>query len=235
MSNLFALGHLPSQPAGETRSRREPIIVGEDKTYSLENLCIPSHYEDSLASILIPNGLILDRVEKMARDLRQDYGDAQIYMLCVLKGGQQFYADLINFLKRHHRYNNYTTVPYEADFIRVKSYEGDHSTGEVKISGTDLAGLRGKHVLVVEDIIDTGLTMTKLVAELEKYAPASVRVASLLEKRTDRSCGLYADYVGFSVPDFFVVGYCLDYNEVFRDLDHICIINERGKEKFANH
>lgn len=78
----------------------------------------------------------------------------------------------------------------------------------------------------------TGLTMSKLVPHLQQCGPASVRVASLLEKRTSRSCGYQADYVGFRIPDEFVVGYCLDYNEIYRDLNHICVINEAGIEKY---
>lgn len=77
-----------------------------------------------------------------------------------------------------------------------------------------------------------GLTMSKLVPHLQQCGPASVRVASLLEKRTSRSCGYQADYVGFRIPDEFVVGYCLDYNEIYRDLNHICVINEAGIEKY---
>jgi hypoxanthine phosphoribosyltransferase len=74
--------------------------------------------------------------------------------------------------------------------------------------------------------------MSKLVPHLQQCGPASVRVASLLEKRTSRSCGYQADYVGFRIPDEFVVGYCLDYNEIYRDLNHICVINEAGIEKY---
>ena len=85
---------------------------------------------------------------------------------------------------------------------RVKSYEGTDSTGTVTITGCELSALKGKHVLFVEDIIDTGLTMSKLIEYLNTYvAPASVRVASLLEKRTSKSCGFKADYAGFSIPD----------------------------------
>ena len=104
----------------------------------------------------------------------------------------------------------------------------------VTISGADLSELKDRHVILCEDIIDTGLTMTKLLPELQKYGPSSVKVASLLEKRTERSCGYKADYVGFSIPDAFVVGYCLDYNEVFRDLNHICVINNEGIAKYKD-
>lgn len=85
----------------------------------------------------------------------------------------------------------------------------------------------------MEDIIDTGKTMVQLLAKLKQYSPESVKVASLLIKKTPLSNGYIPDYVGFAIPNAFVVGYALDYNEYFRDLDHICVISEHGKEKYA--
>ncbi len=93
--------------------------------------------------------------------------------------------------------------------------------------------LKGKNVLIVEDIIDTGRTMQRLLATLNKHEPKSVTVACLLRKRTPLSDGYAPHYVGFEIPDNFVVGYALDYNEYFRDLGHICAINEHGKEKYS--
>ena len=95
--------------------------------------------------------------------------------------------------------------------------------------------LAGRDLIIVEDIIDTGLTMTRLIPELQKSSPRSIAVAALLEKRTHKSCGFKAEYVGFSVPDAFVVGYNLDYNEAFREMPHICIINGEGISHFESH
>lgn len=97
----------------------------------------------------------------------------------------------------------------------------------------DLAILKGKNVLIVEDIIDTGRTMQRLLATLAKYEPKSVTVACLLRKRTPLSDNYAPHYVGFEIPDKFVVGYALDYNEYFRDLAHICAISEYGKQKYS--
>ena len=88
-----------------------------------------------------------------------------------------------------------------------------------------------QNLLIVEDIIDTGATMVKLLEKLRKYEPSSIKVTSLLIKKTDRSNGYIPDYVGFAIPDAFVVGYALDYNEYFRDLDHICVISVSEKPK----
>ncbi|DAZ98142.1 TPA: hypothetical protein N0F65_003128 [Lagenidium giganteum] len=214
---------------------RRGIYLDDDATYDKKHFLIPHHYQEHLESVLIPTGLIQDRVEKIAQDIRYDYEGKTIHLLCVLKGGSAFFHHLIEKLRLFHKYNKCTYVPFTFDFIKVKSYEGTQSTGNVQISGADLTKFRGKELLLVEDIIDTGKTMEKLVPLLKQYDPASVRVASLLEKRNPQSVGFKADYVGFNIPDKFVVGYCLDYNEVFRDLDHICVINEAGIAKYANN
>ena len=108
------------------------------------------------------------------------------------------------------------------------------SSGEIQVIGMDdLSILKGKNVLIVEDIIDTGRTMQRLLATLEKFQPKSITVACLLRKRTHLSDGYAPHHVGFEIPDKFVVGYALDYNEYFRDLAHICEINEHGKEKYS--
>ncbi len=128
-----------------------------------------------------------------------------------------------------------TDPPLTFDFIRVKSYVGTESSGDVRIEsiGVDLQALKGRHVLLCEDIIDTGTTMSMLIPHLQQYEPTTVRVATLLQKRTPKSNGFRADFVGFSIPDKFVVGYCLDYNEVYRDMQHICVMNESGIKKHA--
>eukprot|EP01137_Pigoraptor_chileana_P000798 Opistho-2@37527 len=200
--------------------------------YPLDVFSIPQHYENDVSSILIPHGLILDRIEKLAHEIVKDMGDNHLVIVCVLKGAHAVFADILEVIKRIN--SSDTSKPLSIDFIRVKSYHNEHSTGEVTISGGDLESFRGKNVLLVEDIIDTGLTMTSLLKKLADYGAAKLRVASLLVKRTDKSNGYRPDYTGFEIPDAFVVGYCLDYNEFFRDMPHICIISETGRVKYAS-
>lgn len=121
------------------------------------------------------------------------------------------------------------------EFIKVKSYENDQSSGNVQISLSEeeLKGFKDKDLLIVEDIVDTGATMVALIELLKRYNPSSIKVASLLLKRTTRSNSYVPDFVGFAIPDLFVVGYGLDYNEKFRDLQHIAVINDTGKQKYA--
>ena len=203
--------------------------------YEIDKFCIPKHYEEDLENVLIPKGLILDRIERIARDIFESFDLTKpIAALCVLKGGYQFFSDLLNHLRQLNANTN-RSCQMSIDFIRLKSYANDQSVGSVKVIGGDnLSTLTGKNVLVVEDIVDTGNTMKKLLSILEGFKPHSVKVASLLVKRTSRSCGYRPDYIGFEVPDKFVIGYALDFNEYFRDLHHICIINEKGKEKYSS-
>jgi len=209
------------------------ITIKDDyERYSLDHFCVPKHYEDDLKNVMIPRGLILDRVERMARDIHRASKSEPIVALCVLKGGYQFFKDLIQHIKDLNA-NSGHSVQLGIDFIRCKSYVNESSSGDVQIiASDDLATLNGKHVLIVEDIIETGNTMCKLVNELKKYKPTSIRVASLLLKRTGKPCSYKPDYLGFSIPDEFIVGYALDYNEYFRDLDHISVPTEKSIEKY---
>ena len=116
------------------------------------------------------------------------------------------------------------------EFIRVSSYEGTESTGNVKIAGgIDLESLKQKHVILVEDIVDTGTTLSHLIPLLnEKANPASIEVCSLLTKRIKKPQKCSAKYIGFSIPDLFIVGYGLDFNELYRDTKDIWVISQNG-------
>uniref|UniRef100_UPI00358E05EE hypoxanthine-guanine phosphoribosyltransferase isoform X2 n=1 Tax=Myxine glutinosa TaxID=7769 RepID=UPI00358E05EE len=209
------------------------IVIRDDEPgYNLNKFCIPNHYMEDLEYVFIPHGLIMDRTERLAREILRDMGGHHIVALCVLKGGYKFFADLLDFIKALNR-NCDRSIPLTVDFIRLKSYCNDQATGDIRvIGGDDLASLAGKNVLIVEDIIDTGRTMQTLLNLLKQYKPNMVKVTSLLVKRRSQTPAYRPDYVGFEIPDKFVVGYALDYNEYFRDLNHICVISENGKEKY---
>ncbi|TRZ07812.1 hypothetical protein HGM15179_019294, partial [Zosterops borbonicus] len=187
------------------------IVIGDDEQgYDLELFCIPKHYADDLEKVYIPHGLIMDRTERLAREIMKGMGGHHIVALCVLKGGYKFFADLLDYIKALNR-NSDKSIPMTVDFIRLKSYCNDQSTGDIKvIGGDDLSTLTGK----VELSVCLCWCSTEGV-----YNPKMVKVASLLVKRTPRSVGYWPDFVGFEVPDKFVVGYALDYNEYFRDLN----------------
>lgn len=221
--------------AGQDTKKENYIRVPDEcLLYPIDHFSVPKHYEDSISSIMIPHGLVLDRTERMARDIHEGFGAESMTVLCILKGGYRFCQDLMHFLNSLNR-NSGRSIQMGLDFLRLKSYKNEQSVGEVQVIGSDNLGeLKGKNVLVVEDIIDTGKTMQKLLTTLEKFEPKSVKVASLLLKRRPDCTGYRPDYLGFEIPNMFVIGYGgFDYNEYFRDLNHICIINETGKQKYS--
>ncbi|KAM7040028.1 hypoxanthine-guanine phosphoribosyltransferase-like [Acridotheres tristis] len=158
------------------------------------------------------------RTERLARDIMQDMGSHHIVALCVLKGGYKFFADLLDHIKALNQ-NGDKSVPVTVDFVRIKSYCNDSPAENISFVGDELSTLNGKNVLVVEDIIETGRTMKALLSKIKDKKPRMVKVVSLLVKRTCQSPGYRPDYTGFEIPDKFVVGYALDYNEYFRDLN----------------
>lgn len=164
--------------------------------------------------ILLNREQISERVRELAETISCDYRDKEPLLLCVLKGAVIFLADLIRNLR----------VRVELDFIAASSYEKDKSTGKVNLSPMCSAVIRGKDVLVVEDIVDTGLTCRALIEYLKAHEPASLKLCTLLDKPSQRRMELIRpDYVGFTIPDRFVVGYGLDYEEKYRELKDICV------------
>ncbi|XP_023381067.1 hypoxanthine-guanine phosphoribosyltransferase [Pteropus vampyrus] len=203
-------------------TRSPSVVISDDEPgYDLDLFCIPNHYAEDLEKVFIPHGLIMDRTERLARDVMKEMGGHHIVALCVLKGGYKFFADLLDYIKALNR-NSDRSIPMTVDFIRLKSY---------CVSIFNICS-KNMNVLIVEDIIDTGKTMQTLLSLVKQHNPKMVKVASLLVKRTPRSVGYRPDFVGFEIPDKFVVGYALDYNEYFRDLNHVCVISETGKAKY---
>jgi len=229
-----------------------PIVVIPDDFggYDKHNFLISRHFLPDIDKVLIPGGLIADRIERMACDIANDIGHESFTALCVLKGGYQFFSDLLRMLRQYYRFASFasdsghnsqpnaaatvTSQQIKVEFVRIKSYEDDSSTGKVSITGIEsLENLKGANVLIVEDIIDTGTTMERFIDVLKNYELKSVRVASLFLKRNPRSNGFLPHYTGFEIPDRFVIGYNLDYNDYYREMNHICIISEEGKRKYS--
>lgn len=213
--------------------RRDGIVIEDDwPGYSLDLFSYPAHYSGDLDCVIIPHGVIMDRTERLARNIMDDLGNHDIVVLCVLKGGYQFSADLVDSIKAL-SCNSNRSIPMTVQFIRLKSYLNDQSTEDLHIVGAeDLSFLTGKNVLIVEAVVGTGKTMKTLLKHVEAFRPNMIKVAGLLVKRISRNSAFLPDYVGFEIPNRFVVGYALDYNEYFRDLNHICVMSESGKMKY---
>ena len=155
------------------------------------------------------------RVCELGRQISEDYAGRQVHLICVLKGGVFFMCELAKRI----------TVPVSMDFMSVSSYgDGTSSRGVVKIAKDLDESLEGKDVLIVEDIIDSGRTLSYLIQILEKRKPRSLKLCTLLDKPERRVKPVTVDYVGFNIPDEFVVGYGLDYAQKYRNLPYIGVV-----------
>lgn len=167
--------------------------------------------------ILFPKAVIERRVGELAARISADYAGKEPLIVGILNGAFVFMADLIRGLD----------VPCTLDFVRMASYgAGSVSSGEVRIQQDLARPVAGQDILIVEDIVDTGLTLSRLVEIVRQRDPASLRVAVFLDKPARRRVPFEADYVGFPIPDVFVVGYGLDYNEQFRFLPDVRVLKD---------
>jgi hypoxanthine phosphoribosyltransferase len=165
---------------------------------------------------LITRGKINQAVAKLAAEIRRDYRGKQPLLIGILKGSFVFMADLVRELG----------LPVEVDFVKLSSYgAGTKTSGKVKVVHGLKSTIKGRDVLVVEDIVDTGLTVAFLMNYLGKKKPASLKLCALVDKPSQHKVPVIIDYLGFTVPDKFVVGYGIDWNEKFRQLRDICIID----------
>lgn len=165
--------------------------------------------------ILINESRIEKRLDEMAKEIDKAYEGKEIILIGILKGSVVFMVELAKRMK--------TKVQFE--FIEVSSYEGTESTGKVKIVKDIKNSIEGKDVLIVEDIIDTGITLTFLKEYLLLKKPNSLKIATLLSKPSRRIKELDVDYIGFKIEDKFVIGYGLDYNQNYRNLPYIGYVN----------
>lgn len=171
---------------------------------------------ETLPRALIPESKIRQKVKDLATEITFDYRGKEVVVICILKGSFIFYADLIREID----------LTMSCEFMGVSSYGNKTSTsGEVKLTLDMTEPLAGKHVLIVEDIVDTGLTMEYLVNNLKSRKPASLKICSLLVKPESMKCDVEIDYVGFKLAKEFVVGYGLDYAGKFRQLPYIGVID----------
>ena len=171
--------------------------------------------KEDVLRVLLSEDEIREQVRELGGKITADYKNSNLMLVTVLKGAVVFLADLMRQID----------VPAEIDFMVVSSYgSGVKSSGVVKIVKDLDVPLAGKDILIVEDILDSGLTLSYIKELLESRGPRSIRIATLLDKPSRRKVDLQADYIGFSVPDEFVIGYGLDYDEKYRNLPYIGIL-----------
>ena len=179
--------------------------------------------ERDIQEILISEEQIKAKIEELGEILTRDYEGKNPVIVGVLKGVVVFYADMVRKIN----------TPCQMDFMWISSYSGTESTGKMVVRKDVSADIKGRHVLILEDIFDTGNSLDFTVKHLLTKEPASVKICTLLDKPERRKPGitLQADYTGFTIPNAFVVGYGLDYNEQYRNLPYVGILKPEVYEK----
>lgn len=165
---------------------------------------------------LFSEEVINKRISELGKQISEDYAGKELRLVCVLRGASMFFCELAKRI----------TIPVTFDFISVSSYGDSTNSGDVIHIRKELDDpIEGKYVLLVEDIVDTGRTLSKLITVLEKRGAKSVKLAALLDKKARREIDINADYTGFTVDDGFIIGYGLDYAQKYRNLPYIGILH----------
>ncbi len=177
----------------------------------------------NILKILITEEQIKNRVVELGKQITEDYKGKDLVFVGVLKGVVVFFSDLVRAVD----------LPCEFDFMWVSSYQGTNSTGKLVVKRDVSADLKDRHVVILEDIFDTGNSLEFTYNHLLTKEPASVRICTFLDKPERRRAGVTvkADYVGFTVPNEFVVGYGMDFNELYRNLPYIGVLKPEAYEK----
>jgi hypoxanthine phosphoribosyltransferase len=172
-------------------------------------------WAEDVARVLISEGELQQRIQELGGQLSADYAGKNPLLICVLKGGYMFLADLTRAL----------TIRHGVDFMAISSYgNAVKSSGVVRILKDLDRDITGRHVVLVEDIIDTGHTLSYIVENLRVRQPASLRICTLLSKPARREMDLHVDYIGFEIPNEFVIGYGLDFAENYRNLRFVGVL-----------
>ena len=172
---------------------------------------------DDIQEVLYSHEEIVSACKRLAKQINEDYKDKKPMFIGLLKGAVPFMSELIKHIDLY----------AEIDFLKASSYNGTESTGEVKLINHTFSNIEGKDIIFVEDIIDTGLTLDVVMKEYKKKGAKSIEVATLLDKKERREVDtVKPKYIGFDVPNKFVVGFGLDYNELYRNLPYIGVLKE---------
>ena len=171
--------------------------------------------EEDMAEILLTKEQIEQRVRELGQEIARDYAGREVIMICVLKGACVFYTDLARA----------TPIHMKMDFMAISSYgDAQKTSGIVSIKKDIDSSITGKDIIIVEDIMDSGLTLSYMTRLLATRQPASLRVCCLLDKPSRRECDITPDYTGFVIPNEFVLGYGLDFNNFYRNLPYVGVL-----------
>ena len=220
-----------------------PIKDFENKTIVIKNsdflapnkVVIPRKHEKYVSDVVLSRGLIIDRIEKLAYQIAMDYRDKELYLLSVMKGAVLFGTLLQERIYDQCKKDEDNRIQIYVEYVQLVSYHNDQSLGTVKIKDIDtLEKVKNKNVLIIEDIYDSGLCMDQFLIHLKSFNPSEIKTCVLLQKMNKKNLkyDLKIDYLGFLIPNLFVIGFGNEYNEEFRELKYLCIINQSGIERF---
>ncbi|MEF8771121.1 hypoxanthine phosphoribosyltransferase [Halodesulfurarchaeum sp.] len=199
----------------------DPIDIRDQNSYTTDQFIVQEAFKPDLKQILISEGEIVSRISRMAEKISESTTkrvESELYAACVLKGALRFFGTLTPKLS--------PTGEYSEGVIHASRYtEGKTTETRAEVSVPERKTIEGKDVLIVEDIIDEGYTLESIVENISAQDPSSVSIAVLFDKRDRRKVEIDIDYTGFIVPDEFLVGYGLDYNERYRNLDHLASLD----------
>lgn len=175
-------------------------------------------YHDFLSEVLIPQEELQDKIQQLGEEISRDYTGLDLHLICILRGGVLFLTDLMRTIN----------VPHTIDFMAISSYGigTRQASGHIRLTMDLRDDIQGRHVLLVEDIVDSGHTLSSVLGLLATRNPASLKVCTLLDKAERRETEVPLDYVGFVIPNKYVFGYGLDLDEYYRELPFIGVVNE---------
>jgi hypoxanthine phosphoribosyltransferase len=194
----------------------EPIDVSDRLLHGVDQLQVTDTYREDLSGILLTGGEIHDRIDRLGENIADHYADREFYPICVLEGAIRFFVDLLRAVDHED--------PYCEGVVRASRYHGTHISDEPEVDFPDPERIEGRDVLLVEDILDEGRTLETLVERVQDHDPSSVEVATLFVKDKQREPDVDPRFEGFVIPDEFVVGYGLDYDERYRDFPHLGVL-----------
>ena len=195
------------------------LVITQLKTNisRLENRAVPLRWRKDVERILITDEQLARRVKTLAREIERDFRGREMVVVSLLSGTVMFLADLIRHLN----------LPLRLDFIGVSSYGSGTESGNLVFTKELRLDVRGRDVLLVDDILDTGKTMSRVLPKIRALQPRRIKTCVLLDKPARRVENIHADYIGFAIPDFFVVGYGLDFAERYRNLPFVAVLHPR--------
>jgi hypoxanthine phosphoribosyltransferase len=190
------------------------MILPPASRIEVADLPVPPPHAGEVDAVLIPADQLQERIHELARKITADYAGRDTVIVALLSGTVMFLADLMRRLE----------FPLRLDFMGVSSYGSGTESGQLVYTKELKLSIRGRHVLVVDDILDTGKTLRSVTAKLSELGPASLKTCVLLDKPERRTGQFEADYIGFEIPNLFVVGYGLDYDERYRNLPFVGVL-----------